>query len=210
MTEFYPIYVDTVNNEGYNVANVNIGGAMRILLLNGNSDPSRVGWESYLDSFEMEARRAGAVLHRRNLRDMDVGFCTGCWSCWYSTPGLCAIKDDMTVLYPELLEADLTVWASPLVMGNVSALTKKTQDRFIPLLHPYFELDHGECHHRRRYAKDIDMGLIVEAGPDDTEEDLAIVRHQHERLARNGRGRLRLFATTTGSIEEAAHEAIGA
>jgi multimeric flavodoxin WrbA len=183
---------------------------MRILLLNGNPDPGNTGWESYLDSFVEEKERSGATVVRRELRDLDIRFCTGCWSCWYKTPGLCMHKDDMSGLYPEILAADLTVWASPLIMGNVSALIKKTQDRFIPLLHPFFEMDHGELHHRRRYPKNIDMGLIVEAGPDDTEEDLRIVRFLHERLARNGRGRLVFFDAMARASKEAVHETIGA
>jgi len=183
---------------------------MRILLLNGNPDPQRVEWESFLDAFVGEKEEAGDTVVRRDLRDMDTRFCTGCWSCWYTTPGLCAIKDDMSGLYPEFLAADLTIWASPLIMGNVSALTKKTQDRFIPLLHPFFELDHGECHHRRRYAKNLDMGLIVEPGPLDSAEDLGIVRHLHERLARNGRGRLAAFVVKERAGKETIDEKIGA
>jgi hypothetical protein len=183
---------------------------MKFLLLNGNPDPERRDWEDYLDSLVTQIQHAGGTVARQDLRAVDIRFCTGCWSCWYTTPGLCAFKDAMTDLYPRMLAADLTLWASPLVLGNVSGLTKKTQDRFIPLIHPYIELDRGECHHRRRYPKDFDIGLIVEAGPQDTEEDLAIVRQQHERLARNGRGRLRLFATTATPAQEVAHEALGA
>jgi len=183
---------------------------MDILLLDGNPDPARAAWEGWLEAFTLKAEAAGAAVHLRRLREMDIRFCTGCWSCWWATPGLCVHKDDMPGLYPRMLAADLVVWASPLVMGNVSALTKKTQDRFIPLIHPFIELAHGECHHRRRYPIDIDMGLIVEAGPGDTEEDLAIMRRQHERLALNSRGRLRLCATTERNAEEAAHEAVGA
>jgi multimeric flavodoxin WrbA len=183
---------------------------MKVLLLDGNPDPGRTGWEGWLDSFTLKAQAAGAEVRLHRLRGMDIRFCTGCWSCWWATPGLCVHKDDMGGLYPQMLAADVVVWASPLVLGNVSALIKKTQDRFIPLIHPFIELDHGECHHRRRYPRDIDMGLIVEAGPGDTEEDLAIVRQQHERLARNSRGRLLLFATTVRNAEEAAYEALGA
>jgi multimeric flavodoxin WrbA len=181
-----------------------------MLLLNGNPDPAHAEWESYLGSFVDEKRHGGDTVIRKELRDMDIRYCTGCWSCWYKTPGLCMHKDDMTGLYPEILAADVTIWASPLILGNVSALIKKTQDRFIPLIHPFFEMDRGELHHRRRYPKNIDMGLIVEAGPDDTEEDLRIVRFLHERLARNGRGRLTLFASTKRALKEAAHESIGA
>ena len=183
---------------------------MRILLLNGNPDPGNTAWERSLDAWARTQVREGNAVSRKDLRDLRIRFCTGCWSCWYTTPGLCAIRDDMASLYPEMLGSDLTVWASPLVLGNVSALVKKTQDRFIPLLHPFFELDRGEMHHRRRYPKDIDMGLIVGKGPTDTNEDLEIVRTLHERLARNGRGRLVLCQTIEYATEEMDHEKIDA
>jgi multimeric flavodoxin WrbA len=183
---------------------------MEFLIMNGNPDPSRKTWEEYLDAFSKALERAGANPRIRALRDMNIKYCTGCWSCWWATPGLCVHKDDMAALYPEMLGTDIVVWASPLVMGNVSALVKKTQDRIIPLLHPYVELVRGECHHRRRYPKDLDMGLIIETGSGDTDEDAAIVRHQHERLALNGRGKLRFFSTTARKAEEVAHEAVGA
>ena len=83
-------------------------------------------------------------------------------------------------------------------------------DRFIPLLHPYFALDRGEMHHRRRYPTNIDMGLVVRPGAGDTAEDIAIVRRLHERLARNGRGRLVLFQAHAEAQEEDRHAAIGA
>ncbi len=184
---------------------------MELIILNGNPDPARAEWEGYIGAFERALREAGALVKVHALRDMDIGYCTGCWSCWWATPGLCARRDSMAALYPEILSADVIVWASPLVMGNVSALTKKTQDRIIPLLHPYFELVNGESHHRRRYpGKNLDMGLIIQAGPGDTGEDEEIVRRLHERLALNGRGRLRFFSTTARAAEEAAHEAVGA
>lgn len=183
---------------------------MEFLIMNGNPDPSKKAWESYLDAFAGALREKGAEAQIRILRDMDIRYCTGCWTCWWTTPGLCSHKDDMAALYPEMVRADVIVWASPLVMGNVSALVKKTQDRFIPLLHPYIVLAHGECHHRRRYPKNIDMGLIIQTGEGDTEEDVSIVTHQHERLSLNGRGVLRFHATTARRPEEVAHEAVGA
>ena len=192
---------------------------MHLLLLNGNPDLQNKGWESRLADWVKGRESAGDTVERRDLRDMDIRFCTGCWSCWLKTPGLCAFKDDMTELYPRILAADVVVWASPMIMGNVSALVKKAQDRFIPLILPYIELDRGECHHRRRYPKDIDLGVILGAGFEDTEEDVGIVMYQMERLARNARGKLAIrevlnleaAAGRAPSVgKEAVHETIGA
>jgi hypothetical protein len=192
---------------------------MHLLVLNGNPDLRNMGWESRLADWVKGRESAGHTVERRDLRDMDIRFCTGCFSCWLKTPGLCAFKDDMTELYPRILAADVVVWASPMIVGNVSALVKKAQDRFIPLIHPYIELDGGECHHRRRYPKDIDFGVILGTGPEDAEEDVGIVMYQMERLARNARGKLcirevmdieaaAVCAPSTG--KEAVRETIGA
>ncbi len=169
---------------------------MELLVLNGNPDDGHPAWEQYLKDWTHALTRGGARTDLVRLRDMDIRFCTGCWSCWWATPGLCAIKDEFPSLYPRILQADVLVWASPLIMGNVSALTKRAQDRFIPLLHPFIEISGRECHHRRRYDKDINMALVVARGPTDGTEDVEIVRHQHERLALNGRGRLVFYLST--------------
>ncbi len=191
---------------------------MRILLLNGSPDPHDEGWERRLAGWKEEREGLGDQVERRDLRDMDIRFCTGCWSCWLKTPGLCAFKDGMTGLYPEILASDVTVWAAPLVMGNVPALVKKAQDRFIPLIHPYIELDRGECHHRRRYPRNIDLGALLGKGPEDTAEDVELVMHQMERLARNARGKLvireafepKAAGAPRAHKKEAVHETIGA
>ncbi len=184
---------------------------MRLLVLNGNPEGGATGFDAWCESFAASARsRSGNDARVIALRELDIRFCTGCWSCWWATPGRCAHKDGMEAIYRLMLGSDVLVWASPLVMGNVSALVKKAQDRFIPLVHPYIELANGESHHKRRYPKDMDMGLVIQAEPEDGPEDIALVRHQAERLALNGRGRLKLFATTATDPEEAANEALSA
>ncbi len=181
---------------------------MHCLVLNGNPKPS--AFDDYLTRFAQALTTNGHTALRFDLRDANIRYCVGCWTCWWKTPGLCAMKDDMRAIYPEMVKADLIVWASPLVLGAISALTKKAQDWFIPLAHPYIELVDGECHHRHRYAHNADLGVIVEPAADDTAEDVAIARAFFERFSRNTRTRLRLFATSTTTVEEAAHEALAA
>jgi multimeric flavodoxin WrbA len=181
---------------------------MQCLILNGNPNPSP--FDDYLTRFAAALGERGHHAERIDLRDANLHYCVGCWTCWWKTPGRCAIKDDMVALYPKMVQAELIVWASPLVLGTVSALTKQVQDRFVPLAHPYIELVDGECHHRHRYAHNADLGLIVEPTADDREADLAIVREFFARFSRNTRTRLRLFATPATPIEEATHEALAA
>jgi multimeric flavodoxin WrbA len=181
---------------------------MDYLIVNGNPNPADKNWETYLSDFAARLTASGAVVRSFALRDLNIKPCTGCFTCWHSTPGLCRHRDDMVRLYQAILGTDVTVWASPLVMGNISALTKTVQDRIIPLLHPFFAMVDGECHHRRRYPKNIDMGLLVAPGCGDGEEDLRLVRRLHERLALNGHGRLRFFATTSDAAAAAARLAM--
>lgn len=181
---------------------------MQCLVLNGNPTPS--SFDDYLARFARTLTTQGHHAERIDLRDLDVGYCIGCWACWWKTPGLCARKDDMTALYPKMVAADVVVWSSPLVLGSLSALTKTVQDRVIPLLHPYIELVDGECHHRFRYQHNADLGLIVGPTADDTEHDVALARRFFERFSRNTRTRLRLFATTSTPVEEAARDTLAA
>lgn len=181
---------------------------MKVLVLNGN--PVASGFDDYLASFTRRVVERGQQAEQVDLRDLKIRSCVGCWTCWLKTPGLCGLKDDMATLYPKMVAADLVVWASPLILGTMSALAKTAQDRFIPTVHPYVEMVDGECHHRSRYAHNADVGVIVGPGADDTEEDLDIVRALFERFSRNTRTRLRLFATPNTPAEEAAREALAA
>ncbi len=183
---------------------------MKILILDGGARSGNDPLADYLASFEAALASGGAEVRRIRLAEMEIRFCTGCWSCWWATPGLCALRDGMEEVYPAFLEADRVVWAVPLVLGTASALVKKTQDRLIPLLHPYIELVDGECHHRRRYDRYPELGLIVDPRDPDTTEDLAGTRLLFERFALNLRSRLVFFASTRANPEEAAREALAA
>ncbi len=181
---------------------------MKILVLNGEARPGESKLARWLEDFESGLRDRGASVARVNLAERDIRFCTGCWSCWWSTPGVCVHRDDMESIYPEFLAADLVVFAAPLVLGTVSALVKKTQDRLIPLLHPYIVLDRGECHHRKRYEQYPNLGLVVEPSREDGPEDLDTVKRLFQRFAINAKAELRLFASTQGSSREAVHAAL--
>jgi len=140
------------------------------------------------------------------LRDMDVRGCSGCFGCWVKTPGECVQHDDGEKLCRAVINSDLVVFAAPMVMGYPSALVKRAAERLIPLLHPYIEIEGGEMHHRKRYERYPEVGLIVSAGEDTDAEDLAITRHLWERLARDFKSHLALFAVADRSSKEVADE----
>lgn len=115
------------------------------------------------------------------LRDMNINFCTGCWDCWVKTPGRCSLKDDhekIIKLYPAY---DLVIYISPVILGYESFHLKKFKDRLIPLVHPYIEFYKGEMHHKQRYDKNPDIGVVLIKDPDTDPEDIKLIEETYRR-----------------------------
>jgi multimeric flavodoxin WrbA len=124
---------------------------------------------------------------------MNLHYCTGCWSCWWKTPGECAIKDDGEQIFRAVINSDFIIFASPLVTGFTSAILKKIQDRLIVLLHPYLEIINGESHHMKRYDKYPEFGVIIDKEEDTDDEDIKIIKDIYDRLAINFHSRQRFI-----------------
>ncbi|MBN2049786.1 MAG: flavodoxin family protein [Spirochaetales bacterium] len=178
---------------------------MNVLVL--EASPGEVGgFKERMDSLTDHLTVKGHTILRYDLTSLDLHYCTGCFTCWWKTPGRCMYKDDMEVLYPEILKSDLLLFASPLVMGLPSYLIKECQDRLIPLLHPYITLINGECHHRKRYDRYPDIALITRKEKDTEKEDIELLRHLHRRLALNFHSTFRGVGFTDMTNEEICHE----
>ncbi len=63
------------------------------------------------------------------------------------------INDDGRETTRKAIQSDLLVWLTPVTFGGYSSELKKALDRIIPILLPYFQLYHGQIHHRMRYKK---------------------------------------------------------
>jgi len=87
------------------------------------------------------------------LRNMHIASCTGCFGCWVKTPGMCVIDDDGRETTRKAIQSNLLVWLTPVTFGGYSSELKKALDRIIPILLPYFQVYHGQIHHRIRYKK---------------------------------------------------------
>ncbi len=142
-----------------------------------------------------------------HLQKMNLHYCTGCWSCWWKTPGRCSLKDDGEQIFRSVIHSDFLIFASPLIAGFISSSLKKITDRLIVLLHPYIQLVNGESHHRKRYASYPQFGLVIEKEPDTDQEDLTILNDIYDRFALNFHTR-RKYLKIMGQdqIEEIIHE----
>ena len=179
---------------------------MRIAILNGNPRAEDTAFEDYVGGLAraLEGKQHDVAL--LPLRDMDIKYCTGCWGCWVKTPGECVAKDASADVCRAVINADLVLHASPVIMGFYSALLKKTTDKLIPLVHPYTVVDQGEAHHLARYEKYPLLGLLLQPGEDTDDEDIAIIREIHGRTALNFKSRVAFTKLTSDPIEEVARE----
>jgi hypothetical protein len=97
-------------------------------------------------------RRDGSQTETFPLHEMKLAHCLGCFGCWLKTPGMCVEDDAGRQIARAVIQSDSTVFYTPVTFGGYSPDLKKMMDRFIQLISPYFQMDHGEVHHPPRYA----------------------------------------------------------
>lgn len=119
------------------------------------------------------------------LRGMNINYCTGCWSCWWKTPGYCSIKDDHEMILSRFPHVDKVVFVSPIMMGYESSILKKTKDRIIPTALPYIHIYKGEMHHVQRYSSQPDIEVHLITDEDTIDSEINNILHTYERIALN-------------------------
>ena len=100
---------------------------MNILIINGSP---RIGGNTELlaDAFARGAAKQHHV-EMISVRDYEVNPCLGCNVC-FKTDGICAQKDEMSLIYEKMNQADVLVIASPVYFYSISAQLKAIIDRF--------------------------------------------------------------------------------
>jgi len=175
---------------------------MKTLILDGHPSAAEEEYNRYVSNVADSLTEKGHTIRTLVLRDMNIRFCTGCWSCWWATPGECAFKDESPAVCREYINSDFVLFASPMIMGFTSALLKKTQDKLIPLIHPYIKLVKGECHHLKRYDVYPRIGVLLHKTPGTDDEDIEITVDMFSRFALNLKSECVLTATMTQSVKE--------
>lgn len=179
---------------------------MKILILNGNPDTQNSVFENYIVKLTRALEEIQHTVTVLTLRDMDIKHCTGCWSCWIATPGQCHLKDDSRHVARSYINSECVIFASPVIMGFTSALLKKSNDKLLPLLHPYIELVNGEQHHQRRYKNYPRTALLLEKTPETDEEDIQIITDIYARNALNLKTELLFVKLTSNPVNEIVDE----
>ncbi|MDR1580492.1 MAG: flavodoxin family protein [Synergistaceae bacterium] len=71
------------------------------------------------------------------VADAKIEPCSGCFSCWNKTPGICVVRDEMSEILTKLIAADVIIWAFPLYYFSVPSKLKNLIDRQLPLNLPF-------------------------------------------------------------------------
>jgi len=129
-------------------------------------------------------------VHIINTRELKIKHCSGCFSCWVKTPGVCIQQDDMPMILDTIMQSDLVIFLADIKMGLVDSELKKIHDKMIPLVLPYIRLIHGELHHEKRYDSYPDVALAIINNEELTEEVFTLNQRIYERFALNFHSKL--------------------
>lgn len=109
---------------------------MKFAAFNGSPAGKDSATGRMLSAFLWGAEEAGAETALYHLGDYEIKQCRGCFSCWFQTPGRCALRDGMEPLLRAYLAADVVCFGSPVYSWNMTALLKNFVDRLVPLKSP--------------------------------------------------------------------------
>lgn len=97
-----------------------------------------------------------------SLSHKKMNFCLGCDKCRDKLNNYCVLDDYITnEVYPEIINEDNIVIASPLYMSNINAILKNLIDR----MNPFY-------HHELLKGKKIYLVLTGQASKEDNEEEI--------------------------------------
>lgn len=140
---------------------------MKILVLNG-SPKGAASNTMYITNAFVEGMNSVCKneVEIVNLIEKDIKYCRGCFACFNSTEGKCAIQDDMGAIVESFKNADVIIYSTPIHTFGVSAPLKTMMDRLLVLHKPEIDDrdDEGEIHVCRYNSEHQRTVLIATCG----------------------------------------------
>ena len=101
----------------------------KVLILSGS--PRNGGNSDLLcDEFMRGANESGHQALKIRVVEKKIGFCNACYYCREHS-GECVVKDDMSELLQQMIDADVLVLASPVYFYSIDAQLKAVIDRTV-------------------------------------------------------------------------------
>lgn len=134
--------------------------------------------------------------------DTEIMDCIGCWSCWWRTPGTCALNDGAYKLYKDYINSNEVVILFHTENGFIDGKGKTFLDRLIQHYLPYIELRNGECGHLKRYDKYPNINFYFEKGGL-SDEEVMVIKNYLARVAFHFQSHCKEVLYENGSIRTA-------
>ncbi len=134
---------------------------MKAVAINGSPNMDKGNTQLVLGPFLDGMREAGADVDLFYTTKLTIKPCLGDLACWVKTPGECIQNDDMRMLIPKLITAEVWVLATPVYVDGMTGPMKNLLDRMIPGVLPFFELRDGHCRHPAREVGVKDGKVVV-------------------------------------------------
>ena len=143
---------------------------MKVLALNSSARTGDVSKTEIMTNCLVEGMRdAGAEVEVVNLKKKKINYCSGCFTCWTKTPGICMFRDDMSKeIFPKFRDCDLCVLATPLFHYTVNAQMKTFIERTLPMAQPFFVEKNGVTTHPIRHEPPPVAVISVAGFPEET------------------------------------------
>lgn len=108
---------------------------MKILVLNGSPTPNG-NTVALVNAFKDGAESKGHEVNVVNVAHKNIRGCTACNYCKNAGNGHCVQQDDMQEIYPQIQDADMIVFASPIYYFIMSAQLESVIHRFYAINAP--------------------------------------------------------------------------
>lgn len=135
---------------------------MKVLILNGSPKLEKSNTLNVTNAF-VSGFPEGTEVKRIDIYTKEIKPCRGCFACWASPDGICAIKDDMPEILVAIKEADVIIESFPLYFYGMPSQLKAVTDRCLALAEPYMgaKSDDGQTFNKLRDPSIFDKKFIV-------------------------------------------------
>jgi multimeric flavodoxin WrbA len=162
---------------------------MKVIAFNGSP---RQKWNTatLLEKALEGAASRGAKIRLIHLYDLNYKGCISCFSCKTKnskSSGRCAVKDDLTPIFEEVLDAQALIFGSPIYLGTATGQMRSFMERLVFPFLPYTDPPDTI------FPKKIKTGFIYTLG---ATEEMSKERGYHQYISLNEMILERIFGSS--------------